>query len=290
MRAYPAIASAAALSALLAGCPSPRTSPYTQPGPAEFNPDDSDDRAIEIVDAVIADLGGLEAWEEVKQIRWEQRVLLGEEIRGLYMHSWDRWNARHRWEQPTVPPSEAPKAEDEAEDEEAAPPSIVAMYRIYEPRRATVTLGGAPVADDDAARLVDAARQTFDQSHYALAGYYKLKDPGVRLKHQGESEPMGGFCEPACAMIHISFDPEVGDDSYVLHVNKDTGKPEILATQTGAGQLAYGLAEWQEVAGLSFPVVLQNLGNDAERIEHANIEIGEVQDSLYKSRPPPPPR
>jgi hypothetical protein len=272
------VLSAAAAGLLLAGCGgSQRTAPF-HPVEGEFDPAASDAQALEIVDAMLATVGGTpSAFAEVKQIRWQQTFFLNDELRGLFHHSWDRWNARHRYEQPTLPSL----ALAEAHGDPDLVQKIVAQYRIFEdPSRAHVTFAGQKATDEDGLEVAVTARDALDHGSFLLAGLYRLKEPGTTLHYQGQSEPVGGHCEPACSIIMVRLAAELGGHNYFLHVNTESSRPELIARQVGTVQQAYAYAEWQEVAGIQFPAALDNVGA-AERITFTDVEIGDVERALY---------
>ncbi len=273
---YALVLFASTAGLLLTACGASRTTPY-HPVEGEFDPQASDERALELVEAMMAELGTPGAWDEVKQLRWQQIFFLEDEVRGLFVHAWDRWNARHRYEQPTLP--SLALAEQEGDPDLVQ--SIVAKYRIYDMSRAHVSFAGMPAADDDAEEMLETARESFDHGHFMLAGYHRLQEPGVTLHYQGQSEPNSGYCEPACSIVMAELAPELGGHRYFLHINTETSRPDIIARQVGTVQQAYGLAEWTEIAGLEFPVQFENVGNAAERIVYEDLEIGDVERSLY---------
>src|SRR5688572_10818239 len=82
-------------SALAAGCPKPRTSAATQPAGLAFDPAASDAKALETADAMIAALGGYDKWNAVKELSFEVKIKVGEDLKLWGIHSWDRWNGRH---------------------------------------------------------------------------------------------------------------------------------------------------------------------------------------------------
>jgi hypothetical protein len=271
------VVSAAAAGLLMAGCGGSQTAPF-HPVEGEFDPAASDAQAIEIVDAMLATVGGSPgAFAEVQQIRWQQTFFLNEELRGIFHHSWDRWNARHRYEQPTLPSLMLAQAEGNPDLVQ----KIVAQYRIYEdPSRAHVTFAGHRATDEDGLEVAQTARDAFDHGSFMLAGLYRLQEQGVSLHYQGQSEPVGGHCEPSCSIVMVRLAEELGGHRYFLHVNTEDSRPELIARQVGTVQQAYAYAEWQEVAGLQFPAALENVGA-AERITFTELEIGEVERSLY---------
>src|SRR5262245_8223321 len=84
---------AAALAA--AACaPHARSTAASQPS-AAFDPSGSDPRALAIVDAGLAALGGYDRWFAVEELRFELRYTRDGKLTGWFQHRWDRWNGRH---------------------------------------------------------------------------------------------------------------------------------------------------------------------------------------------------
>lgn len=261
--------------ALCVGCAS-RTSPATQPTPAAFDPAASDPEAVKLVDQMVAALGGAKTWNGVKQIRWTQQVFHGEELKTWIMHSWDRWNGRHRAELIVVASYNKAMAEGRPQDIQRG----VAMYDLFD-QSGTVLYRGQQVTAADEAKWIDRAYKAWKDDSYRLAAPYKMKNPGVILKHEGQIDPIEGHCDPKCDVIKVTFDPQVGTDTYYLNINSETHMPEILAKDMGSGRLAYGLSGWVTVNGLKFATQFQNLGLKTEIIKVSEISIGEPDDTLY---------
>ena len=116
-------AAVACIAALAAACGPGRTSAATQPTPAAFDPGKSDPKAVEIVDKMLAKLGGYPAWESAKQIRFEFKYKNGGQLQRWFKHSWDKWNGRHRFEHVDM----ATLAEAEKEGDPSLVRSLVVM-------------------------------------------------------------------------------------------------------------------------------------------------------------------
>ncbi len=266
-------------SALLlsSACGASRTAAATQPTPAAFDPAASDAQALEIADAMLAAIGGTEAWGQVKQIRWEVKYYQNGDFKAWFKHVWDRWNGRHRLEM--VDTDSYLKAEEAGKPDDAQ--WVIAMYDLFDREgKGYATFGGRNVMAEDRNRIVSDAYDQWKSDSYQLAMLYKLRDPGVQLSYVGEVQELKGKCQPGCVVIKVSFSPEVGSDTYFINVNKTTNMPEVLEKQLDGGTLGYAFEGWIELAGMRFPEKLVNLGVD-EVIEISNVEIAEPDSSLF---------
>ncbi len=261
-----------------------RTSAATQPTPAAFDPTQSDAKAVQLADALIAKVGGAEAWAAVKQIRWEHKVFHGDELKSWVKHSWDIWNGRHRCE--TVVMS--------TYLEHLADPEVpikwnVAMYDLFnhEGGKGTALSGGNPVYSGDRKMIITTAYESWKNHAYQLTMLHKLKDPGVKLTYAGQMKNVKAasgkvMCDPACDTLKVSFVPEVGEDSYWVQINEQTGLPDYIEKRTkGGSPLAHAIIAWTDVKGLKFPTEFQNAGVPEEVIKIENIQIGSPDDTLY---------
>jgi hypothetical protein len=271
-------AAAAALAWIAtAGCSS-RTTAATQTTPKAFNPAQSDAKAVQIVDAMIAKLGGYPAWDAAKQIRFEVKYQNGGELKSWFKHSWDRWNGRHRMEQIDMPTLQ----EAEREGDPSRVKSLVAMYDLFNQGRGYATYGGQELPSDEKKKRIAASYERWKEDSYKLAFLYKLKDPGVVLKYDQEVVPINDkLCKPNCHIIKVSFSDGVGTDTYFVGINSESSLPELMQKQIGEARLGFGYGGWTDVAGLKLPTKLENLGVAGEIFEFTNIEVGSPDDALY---------
>jgi hypothetical protein len=266
------------LAAVMSGCGPGRTTAATQPTPAAFNAAASDAKAVTAVDAMVAKLGGSAAWEGVQQITWDQKYLREGAMNAYFRHSWDRWNGRHRFEEANM--ESLKKAEAEGKPDEAQ--WLVAMYDLLDhDGKGSAMFDGNLLPTKERNDIVGKAFIAFQADSYRLAVHYKLKDPGVILKHEGEvKNVLEKYCSPSCDSIKVTFDPAVGKDTFYVNINTETKMPEIVEKVVEGGRLGFALLDWVDVSGLRFPTKLQNLGM-AEVFQIENIKVGKPDDSLY---------
>lgn len=271
------------LALALAACGGGRTTAATQPSPAAFDPGKSDPKALAAVDAMLAALGGPDAFSKVKQIKWDQRYMRDGKLMGWFKHSWDRWNGRHRFEEVNIQSLEKAKAE--GKDSEIK--TTVAMYDLFDhDGKGFATFDGQQVATSDRDRIVDGAFKNWQADTYRLFAPYKAKDPGVILAMQPPRAPQNGLCTPGCDVVKIGFAPEVGKDTWYLSINTQSHLPEILERDIPAeagqqpGRLGFALRDWQSAGPIKLPGKLENLGM-SEVFEIGQVQVGEPEDDLY---------
>lgn len=275
----------AALAALASACGPGRTAAATQPSPAVFDPAGSDAKAVATVDAAIAALGGAEAWAGVKQVRWESRYMMDGELKSWARHAWDIWNGRHRCELADMSTMTAATPENPSPD----PPKFsVAMYDLFDHKGkgGHATYGGKEVGSDDRVKIKSNCYLLWRQHSYQLAMPFKLKDPGVKLEDAGQLKDVNTktdttVCSPSCDSVKITFAPEVGKDTWWIHINSDSKMPELIEKQVEGGRLAYVLSEWTTVNGLKFALKHQNAGLPGEVFLVKGVQIGAPDDGLY---------
>ncbi|MCH6551069.1 MAG: hypothetical protein IH804_03525 [Planctomycetes bacterium] len=150
---------------LSAASTQPASRPAAAPGEADPNPPapgfdraGSDDRAIEIADAVMKKMGGRRAWDETRYLRWR--------FFGRRLHVWDRHTSRIRVE---------------GTDRDSGKPYVIVMsLRTGDGR---VFKGGEAVTDPDEVRpMLEAGKAAWINDSYWLLMPYKLKDSGVTLR------------------------------------------------------------------------------------------------------------
>lgn len=286
------------LSALLAvslisltSCAPPRTAAATQTTPAAFDAAQSDPKALAEVDAMMTALGGAQ-WASVKQLRWDLKYYQEDKMVNWMRHSWDIWNGRHRFEFVDGPGLEAYIAGTKKDPPVTDPPVFtLAMYDLFDhdgkgfvtntEREGKPGDAGAMAADRD--RIVEQAYEAWKRDSYQIAMFFKLKDPGVKLKYVGERQKVGDVCVTACLDIEVTF-IQPGTDTYHVYLNKDTRIPEAVEQVLADGRsLTMAITSWTDMNGMKFPEKFKNIGPSEEtRIE--NIQVGEPASALYVPR------
>lgn len=262
------------LAGALAGCPSPRTTAATRPTPAAFQPAASEPEALAQVDAALTALGGsVEKWSQVKELRFEVLYKVEGKVAARYQHSWDRWNGRHALR--TANMSTAGNREDDIKWHDV-------RYDIFnEGAVFWASYAKQEALRADYAKAAELARVRLLEDTYRVSLPYRLRDPGVHLAMAGNLAPSAGACEPSCVSVKVTFDPEVGTDTWYVHFNKNTNIPEIFEQQNAKGRLGYRIASWADAGGLKWPSQLINVGLAGEVFDFANIEVGEPREAAY---------
>lgn len=259
-------------AAALAGCPSPRTTAATRPTPVAFAAAGSEPEAIAQADATLAALGG-DKWNTVKELRFDVLYKVEGKLAARYEHSWDRWNGRHALK--TADMRTVTNRDEDIKWHDV-------RYDIFNDGAIFwVSYAKQEALRADYAKAAELARIRLAEDTYRISLPYRLKDPGVHLALSGALAPSAGVCEPSCTSIKITFDPEVGKDTWFLHVNKNTNLPEIMEQQTEKGRLGYRIDGWNDAGGLKWPAKLINVGLAGEVFELTNVVVGEPRDSAY---------
>lgn len=264
-----------AILATAAACGPGRTAAATQPTPAAFDPSQSDEKALAIVDEMLQTIGGAEQWDQAKEVRWETKFYDGDTLDAWFKHSWDKWNGRHRYEGVDMKSYNEATAAGHPEDTK----SLVVMYDLFERSRAYASFGGAELMAKDTQDVIAQAYERWQQDSYQLAMFYKLRDPGVKLEYVGAVAETHGKCVGECIEIKVSYAPEVGADTYFLDIGKDSKLPEIVGKQVEGGRIGFGIDEWAEVGGAKLPAKIRVLGTE-QRVELTNIEVHAEPDSM----------
>lgn len=162
------------------------------PAAEGFNTADSDEKAIQLADAVMEAMGGRNAWENTRHIKWN---FFGR--RTLY---WDKQAHLLRLEVPKD--------------------SIVVLLDLNKGTGKVAKAGKEIQEEEPKAYWLKSARSIWNNDSYWLLMPFKLKDAGVTLKYIGQDSMDSGAPSQTLA---LSF-REVGDtpnNKYIVHVGED---------------------------------------------------------------------
>lgn len=262
---------------LLAGCPKPRTSAATQPTPLAFDVAKSDPKAIEVVDAGTATIGGAAPWEALKELRFSVTYNQDGVSQAEYEHAWDRWNGRHFFVATDMATTHG-----KADDVKALEIKHDLFDRDKSPWAAYD--GTQLMRGESGERAAVATKQLMSDLYY-LAIVHKLKDPGVILAIDNaevlipETVPA---CKPSCTAIKVTFEKGVGTETWYVNYNNSSHLPEVIEQQRGAGRIGFLLSDWVDAGGLKWPTKLQNIGLPGEVIKFDAVKVGEPDDNTYE--------
>jgi len=163
----------------------------------------NDPKAKALADRVMDALGGTDAWNKTRFLRFDFAVDREGKTVVRRSHVWDKWTGRYRLEATT---------------REGAP--YVVLMNINE-RDGRAFIKGSEVSGDEGKKLVDQGYSIWVNDTYWLLMPYKMKDPGVHLEVAGQ-ETKG---TTTWDKLHLSFEG-VGltpKDQYWAYVNRKTG-------------------------------------------------------------------
>jgi len=160
---------------------------------------------------LISSLGGPEAWQGTRFLRFRWIAGSGEEATGR-LHAWDRYTGRYRLEYDRDDGSH-----------------LVALVNIN--RIKADSLASAGDAWVDGERLQGAERDSalrdaygaFINDSYWLLHPFKYFDPGVHLTWEGRTELSDGRRYPT---VHLTFEADLGvtNDQYWGFIDPETGR------------------------------------------------------------------
>ena len=162
-----------------------------------------DAKAVEVTQAMMEKMGGQDAWNATRYIRFEFNVSSeGQPARGR-THLWDKWEGRYRVESNT---------EDGKQQ--------VVLFNTNS-QEGSAYVDGEAIEGDAAADALKGGYRSFINDTYWLAMPWKWMDPGVGLKYIGTKEHEGGTCD----VVELTFN-NVGltpGDTYHGFVSQETG-------------------------------------------------------------------
>lgn len=127
-----------------------------------FDQAGSDPKAIEIVDAVMKNMGGWDNWNKTHYLTW--KFFNGR------MHVWDKWTGNLRFES-----------------------NGLTILMNINTKQGKVYRNGVQITDPDSvAKYLDHGYKAWVNDSYWLLMPYKLKDSGVTLKYEGEGKMSNG--------------------------------------------------------------------------------------------------
>ena len=158
----------------------------------------ADEKSAEIAEAVMQRMGGHDAWEATRFVTWN--------FFGSRRHLWDKHTGKIRVE---------------GTDRETGEPYLILMN--LHTKQGQAWYGGEEVTSPDRlAELLDLGEAAWINDSYWLVMPYKLRDPGVTLKHVGPGEMVDGR---AAEVLELTFDGvgRTPENKYRVYVAADSG-------------------------------------------------------------------
>jgi hypothetical protein len=212
----------AAVLALLAGAA------MTAPAVADDSSDDrSDDRAHAIAERVMDALGGEQAWQQTRFLRFT--------FAGARTHYWDKETGRHRLESTDRDGHER-----------------LVLHNVQS-RDGRAWLDGQELEGEALAEALENAYGAWINDTYWLLMPYKLRDPGVNLSYDKEVD----IANYTYDRLHLSFD-SVGltpGDQYWVYVHRETGLVDrweyfLQSYEPGSTPTQWVWSDWRRYGGI----------------------------------------
>ena len=159
--------------------------------PAEgFNQAGSDPKAIELADAVMDKMGGWDNWNKTRYITWK--------FFGGRLHVWDKWTGRLRFENG----------------------DLTVLMNIHTKEGQVYRNGIQETQPDSVQKYLNNGYRAWINDSYWLVMPYKLKDSGVTLKYDGETQMENGRDAHQLTLIFdsVGVTPE---NKYNVYIDKE---------------------------------------------------------------------
>ncbi|MBI2956648.1 MAG: hypothetical protein HYY26_04985 [Acidobacteria bacterium] len=231
----------------------------------------ADERAVALVEEMMQAMGGAEAWERMRFLRFDWVVERDGQTVAHVRHLWDRYDGRYRVEWTT---REGKK--------------VVALFNVNT-RAGRVRVDGEEAQGEELKKQLEQAYGRFINDSYWLLMPWKLKDPAVKLEYVGETELEGRSYD----LLHVSF-AQVGltpGDHYWAFLNRQTRLMErwayFLQSYEGAPALEkatpWEWRGWADVGGLRLARERLRIGQNARIHFPVLVVLDSVDASVFDS-------
>lgn len=250
---------------LLIACVAWLTSQVASPAERAASPqgDASDAKAVELAAKVMESLGGEENWNNTRFIRFtfiKRRT-----------HYWDKWNGRHRLE---------------GENREGKPYLVLHNINSHEGR---AFLDGEELQGEARDAMLKDAYAAWVNDTYWLLMPYKMRDPGVTLKYDGEEEIDGRMYDKVVLTFQsVGLTP---GDRYWAYINRRTMMMDRWAYRlesmpTDAAPVAWDWQGWSKHGNIMLAPMRHMVGKDTQ-LPLDDIAVYEsLPDSVFDSPEP----
>jgi hypothetical protein len=143
-----------------------------------FAADSRDPKAVAIANAMQQAMGGMEAWNAARFVRFDFKVNIGGETKADRSHLWDKQTGRYRLEQK----------------------NRVVLMNMAD-KQGTVYEDGKKLEGPAAAKAIEGAYGAYINDFYWLAMPWKWLDQGVNLRYLGQKAQGGENCD----VVELTF-------------------------------------------------------------------------------------
>lgn len=207
------------------------------PAPARAASPDSDPKAVRIAEQVLESLGGRERWDGLPGLRWTFGSSVNDTVRPSRRHAWDKHSGRHRVEG-TLRTGQA----------------FLVVHTVGDTLHGAAWLDGRSLEGDSLRQFVKRADAMWVNDSYWFLMPYKMLDPGVTLKYDGE-ERDGGTAFDCVSMSFAGVGLTPGDryKVFVNHATRRVERWEYVLQGTQPPPVRWTWEGWERHDGLWFP-------------------------------------
>jgi hypothetical protein len=231
-------------------------------------PSASDARATAIADRVMDALGGKEAWDATRFLRFT----FGSERDGKFMgrtHNWDKWTGRYRVEGDTRDGLR-----------------FVILMNLNT-REGSAWLAGRQMEGAELKAQLERGYGMWVNDTYWLLMPYKMRDPGVILSYAGEETDGGAMYDKVkLTFENVGLTPR---DAYWVWVNRDTGlvdRWDYVLKGENVPPTTWRWSSWKKYGGIMLSGERTNAA-DGHKIMLPDIAVLEgVPDPVFTSPDP----
>jgi hypothetical protein len=230
----------------------------------------ADTKATALADRVMEALGGTDAWNKTRYLRFDFAVDRGGKTVMRRSHTWDKWTGRYRVEGPT----------------REGVPFVILMD--LNTRDGSAWLDGKKVEGEELKKQLERGYGMWVNDTYWLLMPYKMRDPGVILSYAGEEKGDRGATYDK---VKLTFD-NVGltpRDAYWVWVNRDTGmvdRWDFVLKGEAVPPTTYTWTGWKKHGGIMLAGERMNPA-DGRKLLLPDIAVLEsVPDSVFTSPDP----
>ena len=232
--------------------------PSAAAGGDSANPSSAE--ALRVADRVMDALGGQAAWENTRYLRWR--------FFGRRSHLWDKHTGRVRIE---------------GEDRETGDRYLILMN--LHTGQGRVWLGGEEITDSGSvAEWLDRGQALWINDSYWLVMPYKLRDPGVVLRHLGHRPLEDGR---TAEVLELTFQAvgRTPENKYHIFVDQESSLvvrwDYFRNADDGEPQLSTPWGNWQRYGEVLLP-------SDFGDWRHSDVAVFETLPDRYFTDPQPP--
>jgi len=233
---------------------------------AAFDPAQSDGKAVVIADEVLETIGGA-AFHKVRYLKFRYTKVHGTEVVEERIHIWDRQSKRSHLETFTT---------------RTRKPVVVILDHAT--RQGQATLEGQEVTGENGDKIVADALKYFNEDELWLITPFRLKEPGAKLRYEGE-KPAG---DVVYDQITAAFEdsPDVKFRFYVNRATKLIENVAFVPKGKNVTPVAFDWSEWTTVSGMKFSLRKSQPGGEVQ-IALDGIEVfSELPETIFTAAVP----